>query len=1560
MIKKQHAEACRWFLETPQYADWADDNKLGNHCGVLWIKGKPGSGKSTLIKFILSHARRSMKGTTIVSFFFNFAGNELQKSTIGLYRSLLLQLLQERPDLQSILDTANIELPWSLATLQYIFTIAITKFGRGSLICFIDALDECEESQIEGILRFFGGICQGAVSSHIALRVCLASRHTTELKIPGLEFVLQAYGHSIVNYLKHSLKIGHSDVAESIHSEVRKKASGSFKWAELAVSWLNGEYAKDHDLNRLLSALHEFPTDHASLPDAISAYSEHGPTSPAADQTPSMKKYSEILRKELDVENPKRVRSRRPKVKTGCNNCKQRRIKCDEKRPECTQCVRSRKHCAGYPPLPRPSPRTVESHPSPSEKRTVESHLTTLSTSGSFLTPSHATLVASSQNSFQNSSSTTMPPPDQQQRAFDWPKSAPHDPYIPFQESNEFLGVGREEKERRLREVILSERESGTRFATNWDDMLLSQQLIQNERQPSWMAAVYPANTQPRQSESRQTNASTVPWHSTEAFAIDDSVSNPATDKYLQPDKPLMSKEKSQKNIEKCHRQTDYDPSPSDSGYATLSHDSRTQVNKLDHDNRSDDDVQTVYTEVSGHFDVRTESYVETFADELFTKIGGMQLSADMVQKISDSLPTLLKALALTIGSQNKTKAQRDLMVFIHKQREAITRSFESYYNHVNDLDCEATTSREPKPTEIMDRWLASRDESNFEKFNTEPPEDTFERFPQEEFPERAQMPGPEEYRKILVENPIYMWMLARLRRDLILSAREYTIPNYIMGVIQSRFPRTKTVSRSKCPEEVQVTFDVKWDIMGFLCQQDYGIPHSEAIANSVTLTGSGTYAQALTCRQYMAQMWPLTGSQTLKLIQETLKSTEHKKTLFFSTPCRLSLEASIYGASNACGSAVSVTATGLPYFIAEIGEQLSWMGSALRPSLSHAVTICKPYLAVSDINTQYFMECPLTLNLEYDVETLDSSAHKPNGQCWSYLFSTPVIAGGFPILHRQEPDTGLEMPLELMIALTGTKYLNSFNSHIFIKGFNTMLVPAKQSEELIIWHLLCSQDPSERISYLLSDFEPADISKTGLEKCRHVLGWCADVTSIVGTTLASYDIGRSRLPKAHSHHMLEKVQISAGQFVTGTAAFTLGNREKPVHISRFGYLTKLQWISAKHMVLWDEGDKRGWLVNGASALLHVLRASLEHSKRRFQSAWLLDPNALKDPLDLSRPDASLQVLIDEDNRNLTLYMDKTEVYEENVRESNTTNNISRRQTRHYRLEDRIEHIYNILEKLIDHQTDVERRGGMQINIRPRQYLEGWDFKDLVKDGDPIFPRVTTLPTIGKGWVDFTRAIHAVTLFGSGFGELIRPRQTSASICSRWSLLPKESYYLAACVSNLLEIMEEDGDAASNPRRLCDNIIWHMKRATFDPCPCIKDAKHSHHDPVQALFPLKFTRSLKKKAQVDLRASGAVIFGHNMSLHWHWKDTGDPVKGDPPIETSWVLTDPFGDSGIGSSLSSSCVLSASDPSSAGSTGDKSPIQSQLTLPPSPPQMPARGSKRALRGIVESVSKKMRR
>ncbi|OWO98781.1 transcription factor Cys [Marssonina coronariae] len=45
----------------------------------------------------------------------------------------------------------------------------------------------------------------------------------------------------------------------------------------------------------------------------------------------------------------KQRRASRPKVKTGCSNCKIRRVKCDEARPQCLKCVKSGRPCEGYP-----------------------------------------------------------------------------------------------------------------------------------------------------------------------------------------------------------------------------------------------------------------------------------------------------------------------------------------------------------------------------------------------------------------------------------------------------------------------------------------------------------------------------------------------------------------------------------------------------------------------------------------------------------------------------------------------------------------------------------------------------------------------------------------------------------------------------------------------------------------------------------------------------------------------------------------------------------------------------------------------------------------------------------------------------------------------------------------------------------------------------------------------------------------------------------------------------------------------------------------------------------
>lgn len=84
---------------------------LTQDTSTYWVCGKAGSGKSTLMAYIVEQeeTRRALqlwsqhRELYILSFFFWLPGSELQRSTIGLLRSILYQICQARPDLIEII-----------------------------------------------------------------------------------------------------------------------------------------------------------------------------------------------------------------------------------------------------------------------------------------------------------------------------------------------------------------------------------------------------------------------------------------------------------------------------------------------------------------------------------------------------------------------------------------------------------------------------------------------------------------------------------------------------------------------------------------------------------------------------------------------------------------------------------------------------------------------------------------------------------------------------------------------------------------------------------------------------------------------------------------------------------------------------------------------------------------------------------------------------------------------------------------------------------------------------------------------------------------------------------------------------------------------------------------------------------------------------------------------------------------------------------------------------------------------------------------------------------------
>jgi hypothetical protein len=270
-IKTAHAKTCGWLLNNDQYLNWLDTSKLKEHHGFLWIKGKAGTGKSTLMKFALVQARKTMKGVILLSFFFNARGDGLEKSTTGLYRSILVQLFDKLPVLRNILDSLtpstlrhSKDNRWETETLKELLEQAIQSLENSSVVCFVDALDECDEVQIRDMIQFLQHISESAVSRGICFHVCLSSRHYPNITLRnGLSLVLEGLeGHSqdITTYVESELNIGKSESALKVRAELQEKASGIFMWVVLVVAILNRESDRGKTYT-LRQKLREIPGD---------------------------------------------------------------------------------------------------------------------------------------------------------------------------------------------------------------------------------------------------------------------------------------------------------------------------------------------------------------------------------------------------------------------------------------------------------------------------------------------------------------------------------------------------------------------------------------------------------------------------------------------------------------------------------------------------------------------------------------------------------------------------------------------------------------------------------------------------------------------------------------------------------------------------------------------------------------------------------------------------------------------------------------------------------------------------------------------------------------------------------------------------------------------------------------------------------------------------------------------------------------------------------------------------------------------------------------------------
>ncbi|KAI6444367.1 hypothetical protein MCOR16_009696 [Pyricularia oryzae] len=279
-IKTAHSKTCKWFLQDKAYREWLKINTSRDTGKFLWIKGKPGAGKSTMMKFLFKQARGKKNGMKVISFFFNARGGNMEKSTLGLYQSLVVQLFEQYPQLMSVLDIYRNGIEWNVESVKELFEETVKALGKTPVICFIDALDECGEQQIRDMIAHLSGICDDGNPLHI----CFASRHYPHITIrKGSSIVLEnmeEHQQDIANYIDNTLYIGKENSLEGIRFDLQKKASGVFMWVVLVVDILNKECdagrRREFQLRRRLA---EIPGDlHSLFRDILTRDTNNKPT----------------------------------------------------------------------------------------------------------------------------------------------------------------------------------------------------------------------------------------------------------------------------------------------------------------------------------------------------------------------------------------------------------------------------------------------------------------------------------------------------------------------------------------------------------------------------------------------------------------------------------------------------------------------------------------------------------------------------------------------------------------------------------------------------------------------------------------------------------------------------------------------------------------------------------------------------------------------------------------------------------------------------------------------------------------------------------------------------------------------------------------------------------------------------------------------------------------------------------------------------------------------------------------------------------------------------------
>ncbi|KAH6973908.1 hypothetical protein EDB80DRAFT_347602 [Ilyonectria destructans] len=234
---------CKWLLKHKTLIEWTSQ-----HRGLLWIKGKPGSGKSTLMKYALQEVPALYGTNTLTfSFFFHGRSHKLQRTPLGLFRSLLHQLLKCVPgalpdlinhfeDKEKTEGKPGEKWQWHLQPLQAFLKSSLPRIlKRFPVILFIDALDECGQQSAVELIGYLKQLLRRLPPNASQFGICFSCRYYPILELEeGSTILLDTENaQDIVTFVQAHPSTNHQDA--DVGRLIINRAQGVFMWAHLVL-----------------------------------------------------------------------------------------------------------------------------------------------------------------------------------------------------------------------------------------------------------------------------------------------------------------------------------------------------------------------------------------------------------------------------------------------------------------------------------------------------------------------------------------------------------------------------------------------------------------------------------------------------------------------------------------------------------------------------------------------------------------------------------------------------------------------------------------------------------------------------------------------------------------------------------------------------------------------------------------------------------------------------------------------------------------------------------------------------------------------------------------------------------------------------------------------------------------------------------------------------------------------------------------------------------------------------------------------------------------------------